>query len=528
LVARERRFVDVELLQRLAALIPCSSCAAMCSGVVKESTVDTALEVVCNACGHVVLSHGAPCVRNVDGNMSQYSEGNIRLVYHTLLDGEGFAGYVRLCVHASIPPVSSRTYYTNCVFVQKYMDAFMEEQRGHVLAAVSRAYSDLRGDVPAGVLSIDVSYDGTWMTRGHRSHIGAAFVIDCLTGFVVDFIVLSNFCEVCLKKEKSLSDEDFALWKETHTGCKKNFDGKAGAMEKAAAEKLWAQSEGRGYRYSTFVGDGDSSAFNAVKALDLYPVVKEECVNHVSKRLGTRLRNLKKDLKRPVTTKRGKIVQRSVMGGRGGLTDANIDKLTRHYGQNIRAHPPTGTVESLRKSILATYYHARSTDADPHHSDCNASWCWWKAAVDAGDAPDPHSTKNLYLSGLSPVLLKQVFLVYFDLTAPALLARCLSKRTQNPNESLHSKLWLRCFKVKNAQLHRVMFAASDTMMLHNFGDVRGSLLGRMGLASEGARSLLQKRDLALPTPPRQPKRRRVPGVDPATDASDEEYVPGGH
>jgi hypothetical protein len=98
--------------------------------------------------------------------------------------------------------------------------------------------------------------------------------------------------------------------------------------------------------------------------------VKEECVNHVSKRLGTRLRNLKKDLRRPVTTKKGKVIQRSLLGGQGGLTDATIDKLTRHYGQNIRSMDSTATVESLRASILLTYYHARSSDDTQMHGSC--------------------------------------------------------------------------------------------------------------------------------------------------------------
>ena len=46
-------------------------------------------------------------------------------------------------------------------------------------------------------------------------------------------------------------------------------------------------------RYTTFIGDGDSSAFKAVTSLNngngpyVAPVAKEECINHVSKRMGT-------------------------------------------------------------------------------------------------------------------------------------------------------------------------------------------------------------------------------------------------
>jgi hypothetical protein len=83
------------------------------------------------------------------------------------------------------------------------MEMFVEEIRVQVLPALRCAYSKLRDSDPAQPLSIDVSFDGTWMTRGHRSHVGAAFVIDCDTGFVVDYEVLCNCCEIYYKKLNS-------------------------------------------------------------------------------------------------------------------------------------------------------------------------------------------------------------------------------------------------------------------------------------------------------------------------------------
>lgn len=51
-----------------------------------------------------------------------------------------------------------------------------------------------------------------------------------------------------------------------------------------------------------------------------HSVVKEECINHVQKRMGTRLRNLKEELK-VKTTKTGKVMKRSLVGGKHQLTD---------------------------------------------------------------------------------------------------------------------------------------------------------------------------------------------------------------
>lgn len=59
-----------------------------------------------------------------------------------------------------------------------------------------------------------------------------------------------------------------------------------------------------------YIGDGDSKTFKAISDAQPYGpnylVKKRECIGHVQKRMGTRLRNLKKQHK---------------LGGRGKLTD---------------------------------------------------------------------------------------------------------------------------------------------------------------------------------------------------------------
>ena len=89
-----------------------------------------------------------------------------------------------------------------------------------------------------GFLEVAVSYDGTLMTRGHRSHIGLGFVMDVERGFVLDFEVLSNFCQECHKQDQAVSPAEFSHWKASHTKCAKNFDRKNGAMEVEAALRL--------------------------------------------------------------------------------------------------------------------------------------------------------------------------------------------------------------------------------------------------------------------------------------------------
>jgi len=89
-------------------------------------------------------------------------------------------------------------------------------------------------------------------------------------------------------------------------------------------------------KYTVFVGDGDSTCFGAVREAccdeygDFYIITKEECVGHVQKRMGTRLRTYKKKM-------RGlKLSDEKTVGGGGRLTDKSIDKMQNFYGQCIR------------------------------------------------------------------------------------------------------------------------------------------------------------------------------------------------
>ena len=71
-------------------------------------------------------------------------------------------------------------------------------------------------------------------------------------------------------------------------------------MEPEGARRIWNSSiEKHNLRYTDFYGDGDSNRYDAVK--NVYQGVlinKLECGDHVQKRVGNRLRNLKKKRKR--------------------------------------------------------------------------------------------------------------------------------------------------------------------------------------------------------------------------------------
>ncbi|KAK8372148.1 hypothetical protein O3P69_013535 [Scylla paramamosain] len=341
------------------------------------------------------------------------------------------------------------------------------------------------------------------MTRGHKSHIGAGFVIEMTTGFVMDFELLSNFCKSCSTKKKQLNDEEkFEEWrKNVHVGmCQANFHGLSGRMEAECAIRMWGRSENLGFQYTTFLSDGDSSAFTAVTAMNNgagpynVQVEKEECVNHVKKRMGTRLRKLKEELKEEKVTKTGKVIRRSVVGGKHQLTDSQINALQQYYGKAIKDSIGTDYI-TMKKNIMSGFLHAISRDGDGnhHHLQCNPSWCVFKKALDNNEPMPSHNIMKNYLR-LEKKYEDRVKAIYHDLSTPALLARCMKGHTQNRNEGLHSKLWLHQNKAKFAGLNRVRFMSQLTILNHNLGYESTHFIAHIGFPSTAERIKTMEKD----------------------------------
>ena len=82
--------------------------------------------------------------------------------------------------------------------------------------------------------------------------------------------------------------------------CKVNYSGTAPAMEVEGAKRMFERSiVKRNLRYTSYYGDGDSKAYEAIKSTyDVEkPVQNFEYIGHYQKRVGCRLRTLKKKLR---------------------------------------------------------------------------------------------------------------------------------------------------------------------------------------------------------------------------------------
>ncbi|GFT43744.1 uncharacterized protein TNCV_53751 [Trichonephila clavipes] len=117
--------------------------------------------------------------------------------------------------------------------------------------------------------------------------------------------------------------------------------------------------------YTQYLGDGDSKGFLTIKEAKVYgdtEVEKLECVGHVQKRMGTRLRNILK-MSKGIKLSDGKIF-RDV----DGLTLKEVDSIQHYYGLAIRKN--LSSVEDVKRAIWAIYFHKLSTEDNPQHALC--------------------------------------------------------------------------------------------------------------------------------------------------------------
>lgn len=204
-------------------------------------------------------------------------------------------------------------------------------------------------ELQGGIIDIAVSFDGTWHTRGHSSQTGVACVIDLMTGICLDYHVMSKYCQKCEttgKRMKDVGPVAYQIWWDEHKeGCSKHFEGSSGMMEVAGPKELWKRSLKHKLRYTTLLSDGDCKTYSVLVDEKPYgdniQITKEECINHVSKRLGTALRNLVADNSKLGVT----------LGGRGDgkLTQMVMKRLQAYYTKAIRSNK---TVEAMSKCSL--------------------------------------------------------------------------------------------------------------------------------------------------------------------------------
>ena len=305
-----------------------------------------------------------------------------------------------------------------------------------------------------------VSIDGTWQKRGHASHNGIVTVISLDSKKCLDVEVMSDKCTQCQKWKKKESDPRYEEWKATHN-CKINHVGSANSMETVGALRIFKRSfQTRGLKYKNMLGDGDSSTYNKIVQSKPYGDEcipnKMECIGHVQKRVGSRLRKLKNQ------SKGVKLADGKGLAGKGRLADSKIDVLQNYYGLAVREN--LSDVGEMATAIEASLYHVASTDENPQHHLCpdgEDSWCGYNRDK------DNYKHKN----GIPPCIMNVIKPIFDDLSKTDLLSKCTHGMTQNVNECLNGLIWDRCPKSTYVEQETVALATYLAVLRFNDGDI---------------------------------------------------------
>ena len=121
---------------------------------------------------------------------------------------------------------------------------------------------------------------------------------------------------------------------------------------KGVVDCFQSSVDNRKLRYTKLIGDGDSKTHASILTADPYPgikVEKLECIGHIQKRVGSRLRKLCSTHKGPLSDGKG-------ITGQGHLTEKLMNKLQNLYGIALRQNVDK-TVHQLKFAVSAVLYH---------------------------------------------------------------------------------------------------------------------------------------------------------------------------
>lgn len=520
------RLISLELLN---ACLLSTSCCAVCKLGTLSITEDLKqrrgwASKLFVTCGEPTCKYTEPFYTSKTLPDSGKFEVNSRLTYAMRCIGKGqMSSKVVSAVMDMPPPLTTFQHYNADIrnATHEVCMESMERAAGQSVVANS------------GNADLTVTGDGSWMRRGHTSRYGATTVIAANTGKVLDTEVSSKYCHSCAIHSKlDKKSVEYVSWAEKHESkCKINYVGASGGMEVSGALAIFNRSEAKnGVRYTRYISDGDSRAFNAVVEAKPYgdgvTMEKLECIGHVQKRMGSRLRKLR-------TTMKGKrLSDNKILSGKGRLTDKHIDSLQYYYGAAIRSN--TESLDSMKKAVWATFLHKASSDEKPQHQLCpkgEETWCKYnRSQLDGSEYHHANSLPLAVVEAIKPT--------YKDLAKPELLAKCLHGKTQNPNESLNGLIWDRCPKVKFAGRETVEAATYDAISYFNDGNLSKKLvLNKLGItAGYWCEGSLREMDAARifqcdnraeeRTKEARVKRRRR-AREQADAEQEEDYVPGG-
>ena len=273
------RFMDMELLSAVFELLPCPECKQPMLELLEMKRYGLGCELIIH-CQGCTWEHKFLNTKKTGPSF----QVNRKAFYAMRRVGGGYQSLKKFLYLMDHPPPMTEKNYRKLTNVynskiKQVAETVMTE------AAVELHKTD---DI---IADIGVSLDGTWQKRGFTSLNGAVAAISLDTGRIVDVDIMSRYCQGCVNKKAAINVNKVQSKTTSHV-CTINHEGSAPKMEQSGVVRIFDRSiEKHKLRYSDYYGDGDTKSFSAVKdTYDGMTVKKKECIGHVQKRVGKRLR----------------------------------------------------------------------------------------------------------------------------------------------------------------------------------------------------------------------------------------------
>ena len=193
--------------------------------------------------------------------------------------------------------------------------------------------------------------------HSYNAKSGVAIIIGKATGKLLYIGIRDKYCGVCTQAERANKEP------QAHE-CYKNWDGPSSSMETDILVEGFKRAETQhGLRYTTFIGDGDSSVYPTL--LSQVPVWghairKIECANHAIKCYRSALENLVKS--------------KPQYKGKGKITEGMRKRLTKAARCAIKMRSKDEN-KSRAMKMLQEDLHNGPLHCFGIHNKCHADYC---------------------------------------------------------------------------------------------------------------------------------------------------------
>ena len=280
-------------------------------------------------------------------------ETNLAAVWGQMCTGGGHTPLAETMAVLGVQTMSRQSFMsTERKICEWWRDLF--EQSMTSAGKAERQIAIANNSYHQGVPAVTVIVDGGWLKRTHKhsynAKSGVAIIIGKATGKILYMGVRNKFCSICNRHPEQPPP---------HT-CFRNWTGSSAAMETDIIVEGFKKCEQQhGIRYTTFIGDGDSSVYSSlVEAVPWgYSIKKVECANHSLKCYRSALEKLVHD--NPAYKGKGKLTE----GMRKRLTKAARCAIISRSNEHNRYE----AIIKLEKDLLNSPLHCFG-----YHSKCSS------------------------------------------------------------------------------------------------------------------------------------------------------------